>query len=180
MRQLDMKRKQTSAWPWLAGLVMLGLVVWATTSLLAPKADEIDETADAAVEVELSPAPLPMPANPIGVTPLRSIQELAPLGQDDVGQRVRAEGEVLATGTEGFWILAGSEVIRVESDRQVRQGQAVEVEGTLREEPPERTDQIASEVLSRRPQSEEWNVARGLKLVEQRDESSTEGPRTGS
>jgi hypothetical protein len=180
MRQLDMKRKQTSAWPWLAGLVVLGLAVWAATSLLAPKAEELDTTADAAVEDVLSPAALPMPANPVGITPLRSVDELAPLSQDDVGQRVRAEGEVLATGTAGFWMLAGSDVLRVESGRTVRLGQTVEVQGTLQEEPPERTDQVASEVLSRRPQAEGWNVARGLKLVEEREEASTEGERPGT
>jgi hypothetical protein len=169
MRQLDMKRKQTSSLPWLAGLVILGLVVWAVTSLLAAAPEEVGPTADAAYEDELTPAPLPMQVNPIGVTPVRDVTELAPLDQEDVGQRLRAEGEVLATGTAGFWMLAGSEVIRVDSEQIVRKGQTVQIQGTLREDDPEMTEQIAAEVLSRSPQPNEWRVVRGVKLVEERD-----------
>jgi HAMP domain-containing protein len=170
MRHLDMKTKQTTAWPWLAGLVILGLVVWAATSLLAAPVEELESAGEAAAEEELSPAVLPMPANPIGITPVHDTRELAPLSEDHVGQRVTAEGEVLATGTAGFWILAGSEVIRVDSEQVVRRGQTVRVHGTLRADDPGPTDRIAEEVISRSPMAGDWRVVHGVKLVEEEEE----------
>jgi hypothetical protein len=171
MRQLDMKRKQTSAWPWLAGVVLLGLVVWGVTSLLAPPVDAEGPVSEGSEE-ELAPSALPMPVNPVGITPVRDVRELSPLGQEHLGQRLRAEGEVVATGTDGFWILAGSEVIRVDSEQVVRQGQSVEVQGTLHEDDPARTEQIVSEVLSRRVQAGDWQVVRGVKLVDETERAA--------
>lgn len=178
MRHVDMKRRQTTPWPWLAGLVMLGLVVWAVTSLLAAAPEEPAPVADAAEE-ELSPASLPMQVNPIGVSPVRDVSELAPLDEDDIGQRLRAQGEVLATGNGGFWMLALSQVIRVDSEQVVRKGQMVEVHGTLHAQDPRRTEQIAAEVLSRGAQTDGWHVVSSVKLVAEEPEPAASGDRDG-
>jgi hypothetical protein len=174
MAYLDMKRKQITTWPWVAGLMILGLIVWAVTSLLAAPVDEERSATAAVVEEELPPATLPMQVNPIGIVPLRDVRELSPLGTEDVGETVRAEGEILATGTEGFWILAGLEVIRVESEEIVRKGQIVQVHGTLQEDDPERTERVAAEVLSRSPQAGDWRIVRGIKLVADRGPAAGE------
>jgi hypothetical protein len=168
MRQTDLERKRTSAWPWLAGLAIFGLILWGVTSLLAAPRGEEDAVAATPAEDALGPAPIPIPPAPIrdmGVG--RSIEELSPLGEEDIGEVVRAEGEVVATGVTGFWMVTGAEVIRVDSHRTVRKGEAVTVQGTLRApDGEERTDEIASEVLSRAAAAESREVVRTVKLVE--------------
>jgi hypothetical protein len=101
---------------------------------------------------------------------VRGVDELAPLDDQHVGQEVRAEGEVVATGTDGFWMVVDREVIRVDSDRVVRRGDVVRVVGSLHPDDGTRTDRIASEVLDRTPRAHEWRVVRSPKLVEGGDD----------
>jgi hypothetical protein len=167
MRHMHIERKRTTAWPWVAGLAVLAVIAWGVTSLLAAPHDDEEPAGNTVAEEAVEPVPIPLPPNPLSTTPaVRAVQELAPLDLEDVGQEVRAEGEVVATGTDGYWLLDGSEVIRVDSDRLVRKGQIVTVEGVLQaDEDSERTDRIAREVLSRNGLASEWRVARSVKLV---------------
>jgi hypothetical protein len=177
MRHVDMKRKYPTPWPWLAGLGVLALIIWGVTSLLAaPNEEDPAIEAAGAAEHDVVPALIPRPPHPVGSSTVqaRDVRDLYPLELDDAGTLARAEGEVLATGSEGFWILAGSEVIRVDSRRPVRRGQVIEVEGVLQETSAEPTDRIADEVLSRSGASGVWTVARTIKLVERDDARPTE------
>jgi hypothetical protein len=168
MQHLDLKRKQPTAWPWLAGVAILALMVWGVTSLLAAPQAEPDVAVDAVEVEELTPAAIPAPPHPPGssTVSVHELSELAPLDLEDAGVVARAEGEVVATGTRGFWLLAGSDIIRVDSDQLVRRGQAITVEGVLQESDGARTEQIAAEVLSRFGHSAEHRVVSVVKLVE--------------
>lgn len=170
MARIDVEKKQKSVWPWVAGLVVLVGLGWGITQLLAPP-PEPEEPQPVAIEGANEPAAIPSPADEYGdlgdlTDPNRGLEEIAPLGEEDVGQTLRLSGEVVATGNRSFWIVAGSDVLMVDSERTVRKGDTVQVEGTLREADPEKTDEIASSVISRHPASGEWNVVRVLKLVE--------------
>lgn len=167
MRRVEsIDRKRTTAWPWAAGAVVLIVVIWGVTTLLAAPPQEEPAVAETWADT-LEPAAIPQPSQPVRTGPVvRSLEELSPLGEEDVGEVVRVEGEVVATGTGGFWILTGPEVLRVDSEMQARRGEHVIVEGTIRLAEEERTDQVASEVLSRNPRSSGWQAVRAVKLVD--------------
>lgn len=166
-RYKEIKRKQTTLWPWLGGVVVMILVAWGVTGLLAAPGGDEELPAAVLGEDTLPPATIPAPPQPIRTQEsVRGVEELAPLDDRDSGEEVRAEGEVVATGTDGFWVVVGSEVIRVDSDRSVRSGEVVRVVGTLQPADGERTDRIASEVLSRSPRADDWRVVYSPKLVE--------------
>jgi hypothetical protein len=165
MRHLNIHKKRRTAWPWAAGVVILGMIVWSVTALLAAPERETVVVTDPAVD-SLPPALIPAPPNPVRSTAIQSLAALSPLDEEDAGHEVRAEGEVVATGTTGFWILVGSEVIRVDSHQMVRRGDTVAVQGRLDPlENVERTDRVAAEVLTRDPRSDQWTVVRSLRLI---------------
>jgi hypothetical protein len=168
MRHLDIERKRTTAWPWVAGLVIFVLIAWGVTSLLAAPEDEADAPDSLVAEDTLAPAPIPMPPAPVrDMGADRSIEDLIPLSEEHVGEVVQAEGEVVATGSTGFWIATAGYVLRVDSDRAARKGESVAVRGVVQPaDGEERTDQIAAEVLSRDPAAESWEVVHTVKLVE--------------
>jgi hypothetical protein len=168
MPYVPIDRKRPTAWPWLAGIAVLAVAIWGATVLLAAPEDDPDTPAALVPEDTLAPSPIPMPPAPIrDMGAGRSIEELIPLSEEHAGEVVRAEGEVVATGTTGFWLVAGGYVLRVDSDRTVRRGESVAVQGVLQPaDEAERTDEIASEVLARDPAAESWEVVRTMKLVE--------------
>ncbi len=167
MQLYDFKSKRVSAWPWLLGLTALALIAWGVTSLLAAPQDELADVDEAALEEELPPTAIPQPPHPAGTSTVaaRDVRQLIPLDIDDAGELVRAEGEVVATGTDGFWMLVDSDVLLVSSARMVRKGERVAVEGVLQETDGERTERIASEVLSRNSQARDWRVVQEVKLA---------------
>lgn len=166
MRINEIERKRTTAWPWLAGAVVLAAVVWGVTALLAAPVEETERVVETPADT-LEPAAVPQPPQVVRAEPgPPAVEVLAPLGEEHVGEVVVAEGEVVATGTTGFWILTGSEVLRVDSDMQARKGEHVIVQGTVRPSDGARTEQIESEVLSRSPRSNGWRAVRAVKLVD--------------
>jgi hypothetical protein len=171
MDRTDIERKRKTPWPWLAGLALLVVTLLGISVLLTQDADAEPQVTVPTVEGTYSPAAIPAPPDmdPVltGTDPARDLAEIAPLGEEDVGQMVRLEGQVVATGNEAFWLLAGDRVLRVDSPRRVRKGDTLSVRGTLRPADPRTTDLIASDVLSRHPSSGGWNVVRVLKLVEE-------------
>jgi hypothetical protein len=168
MRHLDIERKRTTAWPWVAGLVVFILIAWGVTSLLAAPEDEAEDSTAVVADDTLAPAPIPMPPAPVrDMGADRSIEELIPLSEEHVGEVVQAQGEVVATGSTGFWIATAGYVLRVDSDRAARRGESLAVRGVVQPAGgEERTDQIAAEVLSRDPAAESWQVVHTVKLVE--------------
>lgn len=171
MARSDFERKQKTVWPWFIGLAVLGLTLLGISALLTWS--EETEPAVTVPTVEDTHPPTSIPAAPdadpvtTGSDPARPVEEIAPLGEEDIGQTVRLDGHVVATGNEAFWLLAGDRVLRVDSPRRVRKDDALSIRGTLHPSDARTTDLIASDVLSRHPDSGAWHVVRGLKVVEE-------------
>lgn len=166
MQRVHVRKKRPTIWPWVMGLAVLAVVIWSVTSLLAAPQDDEEDVVVPAPADTVVPSPIPAPPHPVPGTGAATLASLAPIGEEHVGESVRAEGEVVATGTTGFWMVVGSEMIRVDSGLTVRRGQSVTVDGTIQTAEDERTDQIFEEVVSRNPQAENWRVVRTVKLVD--------------
>ncbi|MBW3552126.1 MAG: hypothetical protein KY466_01380 [Gemmatimonadetes bacterium] len=170
MARIDVEKKRKTVWPLVIGLAILVLALWGVTTLLTDDPAAEPEVTVPTVEDTHPPAAVPAPPNTdpglTGTESTRAVEEIAPVGEEDVGQTVRVAGEVVATGNQAFWLLAGEEVLRVDSTRRVRKGDSLSIEGILRPADPAKTDVIASDVLSRNPASPEWSVVRVVKLVE--------------
>lgn len=166
-RYKEVRRKRTSIWPWVGGVIFVALIAWGVTGILAAPGGDEDLPDVLLAEDTLPPVTIPTPPQPVREQErVRGVEDLAPLDDQHVGEEVRAEGEVVATGTDGFWIVVGTEVIRVDSERAVRRGDVVRVVGSLQPDDGARTDRIVSEVLSRTPRAQDWRVVRSPKLVE--------------
>lgn len=167
MARTDVLRKQKTRWPWVIGVALFLLVLWAISGLLEQDEPEGPEVTVATVADTHPPSAIP--AAPYADPPAGTssgLESLAPLDAEDAGQVVQLEGEVVATGNQGFWIAVGNRVLRVDSERRVRKGATVSLSGTLRPADSEATDEIADAVLSRDADAAEWQVVRELKLVE--------------
>jgi hypothetical protein len=166
MQRVNVEKKRPTPWPWVAGAAILALIVWGVTSLLAAPQGEDDQVVTATATDTMAPAALPAPPNPVMRSSAETLDALPPLSEEHVGLTVQAEGEVVATGTTGFWMVAASQILRVDSERPVRKAQTITVDGTIEHADDERTEQIVAEVVSRNPQAEGWRVVRSVKLVD--------------
>lgn len=167
MRRIDVEKKRTTRWPWLLGLGILVLVVWGVTVLSRAPVEE--EPVPAGVT---TPDTLPPALIPSRTIPSRDAEQqprLGSLDEGDIGQMTRVQGEVVATADDAFWVLSGSHVLRVDSDRRARRGDSIDVEGAVRATDGAMTDRMASEVMSRNADFESWTLIRSFKLVEERD-----------
>lgn len=168
MRRIDVEKKRVTKWPWLLGVVLLVLVVWGATALLRPPAEEEGPDLPVTTADTLPPAAIPSSSGGASAAPrAKSLARLMPLGEEDVGETVRVDGEVVATGNNTFWMLSGSNVLRVDSYRRARRGDSLSVRGVLQLAEEALTDQMATDVLSRDPAAERWTVIRSLKLVDE-------------
>lgn len=167
-RRIDVEKKRPARWPWVAGLIILALVFWGVTALSrAPEEEEVVPTGITTPDT-LPPALIPSRSANVGSTQETNAgSELGALDEQDIGDTARVEGEVVATGNDSFWILAGSHVLRVDSDRRARKGDTLAIEGIIRSADATMTDRMASQVLSRNAEFESWTVLRSLKLVEE-------------
>jgi hypothetical protein len=167
-RYKETKRKRTTWLPWLGGVAVFMLITWAVTGLLAAPGGDEELPRAVLSEDTLPPAAIPAPPQPVRMQEtVRGVEEIQPIDDHHIGEEVRAEGEVVATGTSGFWMVVGREVLRVDSERPVRTGEVVRVIGTLHASTGERTERIATEVLTRSPRAEDWRVVPSPKLVEE-------------
>lgn len=179
MPRPDFEKKRKTAWPWLAGIAALVMTLIGISTILSWSDDAGPEVTVPTVEDTHPPATIPAPPDVdpdgTGVDPDRAVEEIAPLGEDAIGQTISLDGYVVATGNASFWLLAGDRVVRVDSPRRVRKDDTLSIRGTLRPADPEKTDRIAAEVLSRRPGSDAWEVVRVVKLVEQTADATAGG-----
>lgn len=174
MQHIDIRKKRPQRWPWLVGVIALVGIGWGVTTLLRADDEPAEEVAGPTVQDTHPPAAIPdRPYEARGATAASSLAALAPLGEEDVGEAVRVEGEVVATGNDAFWILAGNEVLRVDSRRMVRKGDTLVVAGSLATADPDKTERIRS-VLDRHPLARSWTVVPSLKLVEEGADSAEE------
>ena len=180
MARTDVEKKRKTAWPVVMGVVILVLAFWGITTLLTEDDDTEPEVTVPTVEDTQPPAAVPAPPDVdpevTGTEASRSGDEVTPLGEEDVGQTVRLDGEVVATGNDAFWLLAGGEVLRVDSRRLVRKGDTVSIAGVLRPADPAKTDKV-SEFLADHPRSSDWSLVREIKLVEDASAASDRLPR---
>lgn len=179
MARTDFEKKRKTSLPWIVGLAVLALAFVGISVLLARSDDTEPGVEVPTVQDTYPPAAVPAPPNldptVTGADPARGLDEIAPLGEEDIGQTIRLGGQVVATGNGSFWLLAGDRVVRVDSPRQVRKDDTLSIRGTLRPADPGMTDRIASDVLSRIPDSERWQVVRVIKVVEEANEATADG-----
>lgn len=151
---INVERKRPSIWPWIVGLLVLSLLIWAI-------AEMVDRDDVAQVEPAQEPAvPAPQPRAPEEAP--TSLEQLDPLGPDDVGRRVNVSGAVVGQPAgNGFWILTDQDrVVFIQTDRPVVTGEHVQVTGTIDQNTSEESEQWFDEAGLR--EAVGWNVERAL------------------
>lgn len=167
MKRIDVEKKRPTRWPWVLGVGILALVLWGVTVLSRAPVEEVVRPAGITTPDTLPPALIP--SRPAAIRPPGQDvagRDISDFDEDDIGESARVAGEVVATGDDVFWILSGSQVLRIDSQRRVRRGDSMSVEGTLRAADGETTDRMASEVMSRHDDFDSWTIVRSLKLVD--------------
>lgn len=149
MADMNLVRKQgPSLWPWLIGLVVLGLLIWAIAELVNTDRDNKTmaeaDSAGGPVTTAVSPGAAAPPATAQGASPAAEqspevtpapLGALMPMGAQDIGQKVTGSGEALTDSDNGgFWLRTeNSAVIWVRSTQKVEEGQQVQgMVGTVR------------------------------------------------
>jgi hypothetical protein len=103
MASVSLNRRRTTLWPWLAGLALLGLLIWAIGAML--DLDGLRSAASGDTEASTTTAST-------ADQPVVSITEILPLGPEDRGRRVELRGSVIGEPIgEGVWIRFGDEAI---------------------------------------------------------------------
>ncbi|HET9983028.1 MAG TPA: hypothetical protein VFQ38_05565 [Longimicrobiales bacterium] len=133
------RRRGAGIWPWIIGLVVLGLLIWAIAELVDTGKDRaaaaVTNGADVAAPAPTSPA-APAVEPPAAAPPATAqLEALMPLGAEDEGQTVLAAGEAVGEPTnQGFWLRTPSRtVIWVATDQPPKSGRQVTgVTGVLR------------------------------------------------
>lgn len=145
MADIDVARKRRPGLaPWVVGLIVLVLLIWAITELMnTGRRDAVVEAAaDSAVAPAAAAAPSPETAAVAAPRPtIAQVVELMPLGAEDLGQRVSASGAVVGEATKGgFWLKVDrSTVLWVSTDQAPKGGQQpTAVTGVLRRADPTR------------------------------------------
>lgn len=176
MKRIDVEKKRPARWSWLLGAGILALVLWGVTVLSRAPEEEVVEPAGLTTPDTLPPALIPSRPGPIGPRGQHAAGlAVSDISEADIGEMARVEGEVVATGHNTFWILAGSHVLRVDSEQRVRRGDNVSVEGTIRPADGEATARMASEVMSRLDDFDDWTIVRTLKLVDAANLADSDG-----
>ncbi len=177
MADINVERKGPSIWPWIIGLLVLALLIWA----IAEMVDTDEEEMARVEEVEEPVAAVPTPAPTVPEAEAVEIETLAPLGLDDVGRTVMLEGEVVGQPTnQGFWVaseLNGEpNAIFVQTPARTRDGQMlqmadvesgedVELMGTLQQARPDQASSWIDQArLRQEADFQQWNVHQDLML----------------
>lgn len=175
MADINVERKGPSIWPWIIGLLVLALLIWAIAEMVDTDEPEVAEV----TEVERPVAAVPTPAPEPGIAGAPAISNLMPLDAQDEGQMVSVSGQIVGQPVDdGFWILTDeNDVLFVRSDREVTSGQNVTLTGTVR------TSQSgdAQEWMSgaQLQQAEDWNLHTSMH-VEETDAAMQPGMQPGT
>lgn len=150
MADINVERKGPSIWPWIIGLLVLALLIWAIAEMV--DTDDVRDVAEVE-EVQEPPAavPAPTPTRPRAAVEL---EDLMPFGAEDYGQLVMVDGSVVGTPiADGVWILANdNQAVFVQTPVRTEAGQVLQgddltagrrvadVVGVVREARPEQAE----------------------------------------
>ena len=131
MADINVERKGPSVWPWIIGLLVLALLIWAIAEMVDTDETQVAEVEE--VEPTGAPAAVPAPTMEPGAAQPVELATLMPLGADDAGRTIIARGTVVGQPTnEGYWILTDQDaVLFVVAEERPGAGEAVRVTGRL-------------------------------------------------
>jgi hypothetical protein len=143
MADINVERKGPSIWPWIIGLLVLALLIWAVAEIV-DRDDQQVATTETYEEPGAIPAPVTdqtygQPSEEAGLTPV------LPLRDEHVGTRVGIAGTVVGqpVAGQGFYLRdADNNVIFVRSPETVQAGEAVTVTGTLQRDEAQRAPEL--------------------------------------
>ena len=180
MADINVERKGPSIWPWIIGLLVLALLIWAIAEMV--DTDEGRVAGVEQVEEPVAAVPTPTPVTPEAeMGAAVDLETLSPLGSDDIGRMARVEGKVIGQPIDqGFWVqtaLNGEEhAIFVQTPahtadglmlqtQDVKTGQNVNVMGTLTQASPAQASQWAEQAkLTQESNYQQMNVHQDLML----------------
>ena len=109
---INVERKSPSVWPWIIGLLVLALLIWALVELF--EGDEEAVVTDPALEQPAMVEPAAEPALPDPMIAALPVSEIALAPGDYEGRTVSGETTVAeVVGEQGFWVEDGGERILV-------------------------------------------------------------------
>jgi len=131
MADINVERKGPSVWPWIIGLLVLALLIWAIAEMVDTDETQVAEVEE--VEPAGAPAAVPAPTMEPGAGQAVELGTLMPLGADDAGRTITARGTVVGQPiAEGYWILTDQDaVLFVATEQERGTGESVQVTGRL-------------------------------------------------
>lgn len=176
MADINVERKGPSIWPWVIGLLVLALLIWAIAEMV--DTDEPAQVAEQPVEeVVEPPAAVPEPGT---TAEIAEFDELLPIGVEDTGRQVIVEGEIVGQPqSDGFWVnMENDHVIWVQApaiseERQpidvatLETGQTIDVLGTVEELPGDQAQALIENAQLRNEDDfADWNVHSGFMITQ--------------
>ncbi|HEX7091247.1 MAG TPA: hypothetical protein VF192_13985 [Longimicrobiales bacterium] len=139
MADINVERKGPSVWPWIIGLLVLALLIWAIAEMVDTDETQVAEVEE--VEPATQPAAVPAPTTQPETAQPVDLRMLMPLGADDAGRTISTRGTVVGQPTSnGHWILTDQDIVLfVVTDQRPSSGASVQVTGRLT---PATADQI--------------------------------------
>lgn len=131
MADINVERKGPSVWPWIIGLLVLALLIWAIAEMVDTDETQVAEVEE--VEPAGAPAAVPAPTVEPGAAQAVELGTLMPLGTEDAGRTVTTRGTVVGQPIEeGYWILTDQDaVLFVVTEEKRNSGESVHVTGRL-------------------------------------------------
>jgi len=165
MADINVERKGPSIWPWIVGLLVLALLIWAIAEMV-DRGDEQLETAAEQTETDVVPPAVPSPG---AAAEVRTLEELAPLGPEDRGQTVQITGRVMGQpASDGFWLATrDQDVIYIVSERTVQPDQDLQLQGIIEQNPMEQaTSRMEQAQLRQHPEFDATRVRTEVHVIE--------------
>lgn len=108
MANIDVQRRETSIWPWLLGLIVLGLLIWGAMELFGGGTEETTYTESAPAVVESEPSVItPETTTPMATTPTTglTIAQILQNPTAHIGHTFSGAVQVTEVPTDrGFWV----------------------------------------------------------------------------
>jgi hypothetical protein len=173
MADINVERKSPKIWPWIVGLLVLALVIWAVAEMVTTD-DTMVADRETIDQPAAFPAPAPAPVEQDGM----DLSQLTPLGPEDAGQRVTFQGEVTGQTTgEGFWVrTVDGDVVFVRTTQMAQTGQQVRVTGTVATAAPDQAERWRTDGQLTEQERVHQNVVIDASRVEPADGAMQQRP----